>query len=278
MTKKDLIIFTDLDGTLLDLNSYSYKGAESALSKLREQKTPLIFCSSKTRMEQEFYQKKLGVKHPFIVENGAAIFLRNDYFDFEYKHQKSDAKYHIIEIGMPYKMIREKLIKIRNENGFKFKGYGDMTVDEVSKLTGLDFEATKRARSREYSETINFTDSAKQLQKFEKALQKEGLQCSHGGRFLTVTATSNNKGKAVRILKNLYFHAFGSITTVGIGDAMNDLPLLSEVDRPILLLRPEENWQKQNLPNLQKIPGSGPEVWGRVITGLLEAEPGVMCG
>lgn len=270
MVSENLIIFTDLDGTLLDLNSYSYRGAERALSKIKARNIPLIFCSSKTRMEQAFYQTELEIKDPFIVENGGAIFIRKDYFDFEYEHQKSDAKYQIIEIGMPYKRIREKLIKIRNENGLKFNGYGDMSVDEVSALTGLDWEAAKRAMTREYSETINFMDSVEELQKFRLALQKRDLQCSHGGRLQTVTATSNDKGQAVRILKTMYLKAFSSIKTVGIGDAMNDLPLLSEVDLPILLQRPEENWQELNLPNLLKIPGGGPEVWVRIISGLLD--------
>lgn len=267
-----LIIFTDLDGTLLDFNSYSYEAAESALRKIREQNIPLIFCSSKTRSEQEFYQRQLEVKHPFIAENGGAIFIGKDYFGFEYEHQKSNEKYRIIEIGRPAKTIRAKLNKLRDENGFKFKGYNDMSLDEVSDLTGLDLEAAIMAMKREYSETIDFTDSTEQLQKFEKTLQKEGLQCSHGGRLMTVTAIRNDKGKAVKILKKLYCQNFGLIRTVGIGDAMNDLPLLSEVDYPILLQRPEENWEGLNLPNLQKVSGSGPEMWRRVIIAFLKSE------
>ncbi|MFQ6113295.1 MAG: HAD-IIB family hydrolase, partial [bacterium] len=203
MQNDPLIIFTDLDGTLLDLHSYSYEGTESALSKIQKRNIPLIFCSSKTRTEQEFYQRELGIDHPFIVENGGAIFIRKDYFRFEYEHQKSNATYHVIEIGMSYKMIREKLTKIKNENGFKFNGYGDMSVDEVSALTGLNWEAAQRAMTREYSETINYVDSAEELHKLKLALQRQELQCSHGGRLQTVTATSNDKGKAVRILKNM---------------------------------------------------------------------------
>lgn len=269
MTKQYLIVFTDLDGTLLDLHSYSYKGAENTLNEIREQNIPLIFCSSKTRREQVVYQMELGINHPFIVENGGAIFIGRDYFSFEYKHQVTDAKYQVIEVGIPYNMIREELTRIRDENGFKFRGYGDMSVAEVAALTGLDWAATQRAMTREYSETIHFTDSREQLRRFKLVLQKAGLQCSHGGRFLTVTGMSNDKGKAVRILKGLYVKNLGFVKTVGIGDAMNDLPLLSEVDHPILLQRPEQNWQELNLPNLMKVHGSGPEAWARTVSKFL---------
>lgn len=271
MAEKNLIIFTDLDGTLLDLETYSYAGAEDALNRIGERNIPLVFCSSKTRAEQAFYQNELGINHPIIVENGGAIFIRNDYFDFEYAHQKSEAKYNIIEIGMPYKTIREKLAKIRDAHGFDFRGYGDMSVAEVSDLTGLDRQAAQRARERDYSETITFMDSPERLQKFKMLLQKQDLQGTHGGRFLTVTATRNDKGKAVKLLANLYRQSFDAILSVGIGDARNDLPLLSAVDVPILLQRPEENWGELSLPILRKVSGSGPKVWDRVIAELLDS-------
>lgn len=253
-----------MDGTLLDFDSYSHKGAENALKEIQKQRIPLVFCSSKTRLEQSFYQTKLGVEHPFIVENGGAVFIRNGHLN-----QAFAAACQIVEIGVPYKEIREKLIAIRNS--FGFIGYGDMTVDEVSELTGLDFEASKRAMARDYSETIHFTDSAEQLRRFEEILTAEGLRCSHGGRFLTVTSENNDKGKAVKILRNFYQKVFGAIKTVGIGDAMNDLPLLAEVDLPILFTGSEPKLQDLNLPNLRKVPGGGPKVWGRIVTEILEA-------
>ena len=53
LTKKpELIIFTDLDGTLLDFR-YSYKEAVPALNLIRKKNIPLIICSSKTRAEIE---------------------------------------------------------------------------------------------------------------------------------------------------------------------------------------------------------------------------------
>ena len=84
------IIFTDLDGTLLDQYNYSYKKAIKALNLIRKKDIPLVFCTSKTRAEIEFYRKKLSNKHPFISENGGAIFIPNNYFNFKVDYDKKD--------------------------------------------------------------------------------------------------------------------------------------------------------------------------------------------
>jgi len=68
------VVFTDIDGTIVDEN-YSYKGALPALKLLKRKKIPLVFCTSKTRAEIEVYRDELGIKDPFISENGGAIFI-----------------------------------------------------------------------------------------------------------------------------------------------------------------------------------------------------------
>ena len=70
--------------------------------------------------------------------------------------------------------------------------------------------------------------------KFEQALSKEGLQVIHGGHYFDVTA-GNDKGKAVRILIDLYRKKLGDSTIfIGIGDSANDLPMLKLTDIAIL--------------------------------------------
>ena len=92
-----IIIFTDLDGTLLD-DKYSYKKSKNILNLIREKRIPLIFCTSKTKAEVDYYRKKLNNKDPFISENGSAIFIPKDYFNFKINYDKKDKNYFIIEL------------------------------------------------------------------------------------------------------------------------------------------------------------------------------------
>ncbi|MFB3136761.1 MAG: HAD hydrolase family protein [Nitrospirales bacterium] len=71
-----LVIFTDLDGSLLDTETYRFDAARAALEELTARQVPLVLCTSKTRAEVEPLRQELGITDPFIVENGgASIFL-----------------------------------------------------------------------------------------------------------------------------------------------------------------------------------------------------------
>ena len=68
-----IIVFTDLDGTLLDHNDYSFTAAQPCLDFIRENKIPLIFASSKTSFEIENLCSETNFFHPYIAENGALL-------------------------------------------------------------------------------------------------------------------------------------------------------------------------------------------------------------
>jgi len=46
-----MVVFTDLDGTLLRHEDYSWLPAGPALAELRRRRIPLVIASSKTRAE-----------------------------------------------------------------------------------------------------------------------------------------------------------------------------------------------------------------------------------
>ena len=71
-----LLVFSDLDATLLDHDNYSFNSAIPALSLLEKRGIPLILASSKTREEMVAIKKSMGNQHPFIYENGSGIFFR----------------------------------------------------------------------------------------------------------------------------------------------------------------------------------------------------------
>ena len=118
------IIFTDLDGTLLDSKTYSYEKSLAAISRLMKNGIPIIFCSAKTRAEQEIYRRELGLFHPFVVENGGAIFIPRAYFPFPFDYHKAVDDLLTIELAIPHSRVRKLLAKIGGENDFRFKGFG----------------------------------------------------------------------------------------------------------------------------------------------------------
>jgi mannosyl-3-phosphoglycerate phosphatase len=202
------------------------------------------------------------------VENGGAVFIPKGYFPFDFEYHKPKNGYQVIELGIPYYRIREILAQIRDDTGVNFKGFGDMSAEEVASLTSLDLEA-ERAKAREYDETLNLEGTSDEINKVLNAIEKTGLNYTSGGRYYDVTG-SNDKGKATRILINLFKRKSGQIKTIAIGDSPNDLPMLSAVDIPVLVQKPGRTWEEVDIPHLRRVEGIGPEGWARAVEEIIE--------
>ena len=72
------VIFTDLDGTLLDHDTYSAEEARSVLEKVTAMGIPVIPATSKTYDEVVEFRDSMNLTHGIIVENCAARYVPKD--------------------------------------------------------------------------------------------------------------------------------------------------------------------------------------------------------
>jgi mannosyl-3-phosphoglycerate phosphatase len=136
------VVFTDLDGTLLD-SEYSFEEALDTLLWLENNNIPVVFCSSKTKAEIEVIRKELNNNHPFISENGGGVFIPLGYFAVEGVVRDN---YVVIELGIGYDELREKIKEIEREVGCRIIGFGDLSIEDIMKLTGLGVEEAVLAK------------------------------------------------------------------------------------------------------------------------------------
>ena len=267
--KPKTVVFTDLDGTMLDRLTYSYEDSLPAIERLRRKGVPLVFCSAKTFAEQTELRRELSCDAPFIVENGAAIFIPEGYFSVALPRHRHVANHLVIEFGKSYREVRLALARIRREQDLKFYGYGDMTVAEVMLETGLDEAAAGRAMRRDYEETLRFTGSEDENRAALLAIRAAGLEYVRGARAYGVHG-GGDKGKAARLLTDIFRRELGMVTTVGIGDSFNDQPLLTAVDRPFLVRNTDGVWSDIEAPNLRRVAAIGPAGFRQAIDELCD--------
>ena len=270
MPSSPYIVFTDLDGTMLDHHTYAYEEALPGLRLLRQHRIPLIFCSAKTRAEQRIYREALDVHDPFIVENGGAVLVEHDYFKQPHNFTRTESRLEVLELAKPYSEIRRILAEVRMELNLPIRGYGDMTVEEVSQLVGLDIEAAGRAMQREYEETVVTQLGEPDRDRFRRTLERRGLSMTSGARFISVS-TSNDKGRAARALIEMFKREREEIITVGIGDSWNDTSLLAVMDVPLLVQRPGGSWVSLPVEGLRRVDGVGPQGWTRAMRTLVKS-------
>ncbi len=264
-----LIIFTDLDGTLLD-SGYSFRKAMPALRLIKEKDIPLVLCSSKTKTEIDYYRKKLENDHPFVSENGGGIFIPKGYFRLKMpglKFQiKEDEQYVVIKLGASYSELRKVLDELRFE-GFDVAGFGDMSIKDVSKLTGLKFSDAKMAKLREFDEPFIISRPIP-VKKLRQRIKSKGYNFTQG-EFFHIMGDSD-KGRAVEILKRLYSKQNRQVITVALGDNLNDMEMLENVDYPVIVRKRDGAYEKRlRMKNLTKADGIGPDGWNRAVIKLI---------
>ncbi len=121
-------------------------------------------------------------------------------------------------------------------------------------------------------ESVGEKISQKEVDLVKEKIKQRGLNYVWGGRFHHILG-KNDKGRAVEILKELYENQLFSILTVGIGDSLNDVPMLLAVDEPILL-KEEDDLLPEGLSSSQKLivmEGKGPKVWNEVVLNVLKS-------
>lgn len=268
-TQPRLIILTDLDGSLLDADTYEYEAARPGLENIQARNIPLMFCSSKTFAEVEPLRVEMKNVDPFIVENGGAVYIPKDYFSEVPENSIERAGYHVIEFGTSYQSLREGLRTIEQKVGIRLKGFGDMNLDEVVATTGLSPIQAMAAQKREYDEPFLVNDPSKMFEIRHEAGQL-GLLVVLAGRFAHLVG-GTHKGPACRTLLDLCRKDWGTIKTVAIGDSLNDLPMLELVDYPFLVEQRGGGYQSGiGFKKLIRAEGIGPVGWARCIEQLGE--------
>jgi mannosyl-3-phosphoglycerate phosphatase len=224
-----LLVYTDLDGSLLDHDDYGFAAAQPALSRLRALHIPLIPVTSKTLAEMQVLGQQLGLQHPLIVENGCVICLPDGYFPLLEKGERV-AGYRLLRLAPDYTTLLAELRQLRKDHGFRFRGFHDMDADEVARETGLGRAAAELARQRLCSEPLAWQDTDSAMTDFRQALAGRQLRLVKGGRFWHVLSQAD-KGNALRQLASMYrAHGLPAFTSLALGDSPNDCSMLQAAD------------------------------------------------
>jgi mannosyl-3-phosphoglycerate phosphatase len=270
-----LIIFTDLDGTLLDSETYSYQNAIPVLNTLKNNQIPVIPVTSKTRLEVETLRQSLQINDPFIVENGSGIFVPLDYNDLTLPKSNQWGGYHLHHLGCTYAEARLGLEKIATALNEPLRGFGDMSEAEICHLTGLSSDEAKQAKARQFTEPF-VTPKKVTPERLNEIVQDLGYRIVVGDRFCHLLGAGAGKGKAVQWLVDGYQFARpdAQITTLGLGNSPNDLEMLEAVDSPVIVPGNKGIHPGLSGKGWQVAPAPGSQGWAEVVKAFLASLTG----
>ena len=254
-----LLVFSDLDGTLLDHRTYSHAAAAPALERLRQLRVPLILASSKTAAEIIPLRRELGFDAcEAIVENGSGILEAHG------ENGSTEGK---------YLLIRQMLDRLPASLRAQYQGFGDWSAQKVSALTGLPLAEAENARKRRFSEPGLWLGGEEDKASFVEAVTTMGLTVQQGGRFLTLSFGGN---KAERMMEIAARHAkAGKVPfIVALGDAPNDLAMIEQADLGVIIPNPAHSGippcKGEATGRIIRAEAAGPKGWNQVIMALLD--------
>ncbi len=258
-----MLIFTDLDATLLDHETYSVEEAMPMLAELKRKGIPVIPVTSKTRHEVQVWRGQLGLDGPYVTENGAGVYLPAAFAEALGVGALPNGNDVRLHEPMGYAEIR----RVFKELGswFSVVGFGDLTSEELASHTGLSPQECALAQRREFSEPFLLLDPAA-LEPLERLAAARGLRVQRGGRFLHLLDARAGKGVALRMLRGMYEQLWKvRPTTIALGDSPNDLEMLRAADRGIVVPHPAGLNPEMDVPGLEVAPHAGPSGWAEAV-------------
>lgn len=256
-----LVVFTDLDGTLLDHDTYSHAQAGEALALLGEKGVPLVMVSSKTFPEMKALYDELRLTAPFVFENGGGIYWPEGGGRTE-------------SLGMSVPELAAGRDALEAAFGEAVLFITDMDAAEISRRTGLPRErailSRKRTASLPFVLSSGKAVGAGELSRINDAVRRDGFSVTRGGRFYHFSSAGSDKGAAIARVTGYYRAACpGPVTTVGIGDSENDLPMLGAVDIPVLVRKRDGTVIAHGDARVRVTAGAGPAGFNEAVVRIL---------
>ena len=277
---KQYLVFTDMDGTLLDHHSYSFEPALSTLSSLADGGIDVIPNTSKTFSELQVLRNNIGLASPFVVENGAAVFIPKGYFPEQPEGTDVYQDYWVKAFSEKREYWLSLLENKANEYQEAFIGFSAMTDEQISLETGLSVSDAHLANSRLFSEPLKWLGTEEQKAAFKIKMRAAGANVLQGGRFVHISGQCN-KGLAMNWLTKIYADVEPTkvFRNIALGDSYNDNDMLESADIAVQIKSPKHDFPKLfRNDNLWQSHHTGPRGWAECLNQILDLTKGANHG
>ncbi|WP_165729566.1 HAD-IIB family hydrolase [Pseudoalteromonas sp. 31A1] len=232
------IIFTDLDGTLLDHADYNTNNISELLQQLQNAHIPVVFNTSKTFCEVIELKNNLNIQQPFIVENGAAVFIPEDYFELKPIGCKKVGAYWCYAMAKPLSSLLKDLNTLKADYKAHYKLFSDLSSEQISELTGLSDAQARRAQTRDYSDPLYWYGNDELLTAFVNDVEALGYDIKIGGRFIHIAKNTDKSAAQQWLVKQFTHHFRKPLTVIALGDSDNDKQMLEHANIAIIIANP----------------------------------------
>ncbi len=262
----DCLLFTATQGTITQGTGASGK-LPALLAELEQAGVPVIFNTAKTAAELGPLRQTLENRHPFIVENGAAVYIPLDYFPVMPRGGQRIGSYLRYVFGPSRTVLQQVIAKLSPYYGEHFDCFSALGIRGIQNVTGLSEQQAQLAQRRTYSEPLFWHGPENELFLFRQAVENLGFKVLVDGHLVYITRHCD-KGKTMEWLIRQYETQCGrSFSSIAIGSACSDAEMLRSADTAWVVAD-----SRRRLPKLP--PGSALYCVNSGVNGWCEAVRG----
>ncbi len=260
------LIFTDLDGTLLDHHSYSAKPADMLIKQLiGTLVADVVPITSKTQAELLWLEKELPFSDCIkISENGSVIQIPAGHLLHDQGIQAP------IVLSVTYQSILAALKALPNHLSRSIHGFSGMTEAEVAVHTGLSLGEARRAKERQATEPFLWFGTVDELHELRELLEQAGIQVQQGGRFYHFTGKVT-KLQAMRHIADAFQQQKNGCkyVTIALGDGPNDIGMIEGADFGVIIPNVDGTSIESDISSVRTADKAGPGGWVSSVTAIL---------
>ena len=227
-----IVVLARLEGTPFDPYENGLDSAQAHVEPILRAGIPIVFFSMRTRAELEAIQQELGIRHPFVAEEGGALYVPQHYFGVRFARSIDVAGYETVPFGRPHDQVLAALSTSARWLKAPITTMSELSVNDVAMACQLTMLQARLAKLRDHSELFKVTDGT-DPKALIQALRSTKFQCRAYGEFLHVSAEVDTD-QIVDTLLRSYRRAFDTRIFVGIGDPHGDLAMLGRVEVPLM--------------------------------------------
>ena len=280
MRQTSCVLYIAVD-SLIPVRGSSLPGLDEFTAALDHEAIPAVWLTSRSRLQFDEARRKHGHTHPYIAEDGCAVYLPEDYFHLRPASDASRTKkaatlrlgrFTCIPIAEALPAAAEALQALSQDTGVLVVTLRSLSPRELAQNTGLPQKEAELARQRDFDEVFFFAGSSEEeVERFLTVGRERNLEFRRQG-VLWSAAIGPSVQRCIRQLTKLYdralrYHAH----TLGIATPDLAPRLFPFCERTILLTdrKSEEPAQDQrDSPRARHLPVRAPDLWDRLFAAI----------
>jgi len=267
--------------TLIPLRGNSFRGLDEFTAALDHQAIPAVWLTSRSRLQFDDARRKHAHTHPFIAEDGCAVYLPEGYFHLR---PTSDAagrnkartmrlgRFTCVPVAEALPAAADALQALSQDTGVPVVTLRSLSPRELAQNTGLPQKEAEFARQRDFDVIFFFAGaSEEEVGKFLAEGGNRRLQFRQHG-VLWSAAIGSSVQRSIRELAKLYdralrYHAH----TLGIATPDLAPGILPFCERTILLTDREagEASERPDTLHARHLSLHAPDMWERLLAAVV---------